>query len=146
MNSERRLYPSQTERRHSKSLEAKRIATRGEDLAANFLTTNSYKLLARNYRAGREGEIDIIALDPNSVVTFVEVKTRSIDGPIFGIPEIGFEAVGYRKQKKILVASHKFISQSEFAGKRWRYDVIVVWVPPDPEAEAEIIHVADAFK
>lgn len=145
MNSERRLYPGQEERRHSRSLKAKRIATHGEDLAANFLEANSYKLLARNYRAGRAGEIDIVAMDPHAVVTFVEVKTRSIDGQVFGIPEIGFEAVGYRKQRKILIASQKFISQPDFAGRRWRYDVIVVGIPRNTQEKIEITHVPDAF-
>ncbi len=74
MNLEKRLYPSQAERRHRKSLKAKRIATRGEDLAVAYLETNSYRLLARNYRAGRAGEIDIVVMDENGVLVFVESK------------------------------------------------------------------------
>jgi putative endonuclease len=145
MNSKDRLYSAQAERRHRRSLKAKRIATRGEDLAADFLEGKSYRLLARNYRAGRAGEIDIVAMDPGAVVTFVEVKTRSQDGQVFGIPEAGFEAVDYHKQKRILIASRHFLLQGDFAGRRWRYDVIVVKIGRNPDDKPEIIHVPDAF-
>ncbi len=76
-----------------------------------------------------------------------KVKTRTTDGPVFGIPEVGFEAVGYRKQRRILVASQKFLSQPDFAFCRWRYDVIVIGIPKDNAniVEPEITHVPDAF-
>ena len=145
MNSDQRLYPDLAERRHSRSLKAKLIATRGEAIAADFLEANNYTILARNYRAGRAGEVDIVAMDPHFVVTFVEVKTRTIDGPVFGIPEIGFEAVSYRKQRRILSVSHKFMAQPEFAGRLRRYDVIVIAIArADPE-KAELTQVMDAF-
>jgi putative endonuclease len=141
-----RLYRSQAERRHNRSLKAKRIATRGEQLAAQYLQDKAYQLIARNYRAGRAGEIDIVLLDPSDVVVFVEVKTRTTDGPVFGIPELGFEAVGYRKQRRILIASQKFMAQPNFSSKRWRYDVIVIGIPRDQaRGEIEITHVENAF-
>ncbi len=47
----------------------------GEDLAARHLTEAGMTILERNWRAGRTGEIDIIAHDSDTLV-ICEVKTR----------------------------------------------------------------------
>jgi len=47
----------------------------GEDLAARTLTATGLHILARNWRCGRTGEIDIVARDGDTLV-FCEVKTR----------------------------------------------------------------------
>ncbi|MFC9925128.1 YraN family protein [Streptomyces sp. NPDC127190] len=47
----------------------------GEDLAARRLTEAGMRILERNWRCGRSGEIDIVALD-GDVLVVCEVKTR----------------------------------------------------------------------
>jgi len=47
----------------------------GEDLAARRLAEAGMKILKRNWRAGRTGEIDIVAQDGDALVV-CEVKTR----------------------------------------------------------------------
>ncbi|MEU1197649.1 YraN family protein [Streptomyces sp. NPDC005813] len=47
----------------------------GEDLAARRLTEAGMTVLARNWRCGRTGEIDIVARDGDALV-ICEVKTR----------------------------------------------------------------------
>lgn len=47
----------------------------GENLAARQLVANGMKILARNWRSGPGGEIDIVALDHETLV-ICEVKTR----------------------------------------------------------------------
>ncbi|MDQ0949354.1 putative endonuclease [Streptomyces phaeochromogenes] len=47
----------------------------GEDLAARRLTESGMKVLQRNWRSGRAGEIDIVARDGDALVV-CEVKTR----------------------------------------------------------------------
>jgi putative endonuclease len=47
----------------------------GEELAARRLTEAGLTILERNWRAGRAGEIDIVARDRDTVV-ICEVKTR----------------------------------------------------------------------
>ncbi|MGW1491852.1 YraN family protein [Streptomyces sp. NPDC002402] len=47
----------------------------GEDLAARLLAEAGMTVLARNWRCGRAGEIDIVAQDGDTVVV-CEVKTR----------------------------------------------------------------------
>ena len=55
----------------------------GEDIAAVYLQNQRYKILERNFRI-RGGEIDIIALDEQTLV-YIEVKTRT--NRQFGLPE-----------------------------------------------------------
>ncbi|AWI31201.1 YraN family protein [Streptomyces sp. ICN441] len=47
----------------------------GEELAARRLAAGGMAVLARNWRCGRAGEIDIVARDGDTVVV-CEVKTR----------------------------------------------------------------------
>ncbi|MFG2761321.1 YraN family protein [Streptomyces wuyuanensis] len=47
----------------------------GEELAARRLTAAGMDLIARNWRCGRAGEIDIVARDGDAIVV-CEVKTR----------------------------------------------------------------------
>ncbi len=58
----------------SKSFE---LGKQGEEIASEYLINKGFKIIERNWRAGRY-EIDIIAIDNNTLV-FVEVKTRSAD-------------------------------------------------------------------
>ncbi len=74
------------------------IARLGEDIACDYLQKNHYTIVERNFHA-RGGEIDIIAIDTaekESVLSFVEVKTRKSDA--FGSP---FEAISYWKLKAL---------------------------------------------
>ncbi|MFD7996371.1 YraN family protein [Streptomyces mexicanus] len=50
----------------------------GEDLAARRLAGAGMAVLARNWRCGRSGEIDIVARD-GDVLVVCEVKTRRAD-------------------------------------------------------------------
>ena len=54
----------------------------GEDLAAEYLKKQGFKIIDRNFRI-RGGEIDIVALEQD-VLVFIEVKTRS--SAAFGSP------------------------------------------------------------
>jgi putative endonuclease len=51
----------------------------GEGLAARRLAEAGMTLLARNWRCGRTGEIDIVAMDAD-VLVVCEVKTRRAGG------------------------------------------------------------------
>ena len=54
----------------------------GEKIAAEYLKRHGYKIIEKNFRI-RGGEIDIIALDSDTLV-FIEVKTRRSNE--FGTP------------------------------------------------------------
>ncbi|MBY8879458.1 YraN family protein [Actinacidiphila acidipaludis] len=51
----------------------------GEDVAARMLQESGLDVLARNWRCGRRGEIDILATDGDALVV-CEVKTRREGG------------------------------------------------------------------
>lgn len=91
----------------------------GEAAAAEYLESQGYIVIARNYRC-RMGEIDIIAAD-NDIIAFIEVKTRS--SKIYGQPG---EAVNYYKQKKIVQTALTFIKQRKLFDLMSRFDVVEV--------------------
>ena len=77
---------------------------RGEQFAVEFLASNGFQIVERNFRI-RGGEIDIIAIetDPRTeekTLVFVEVKTRSTYE--FGEP---LEAIGYYKMRSLIKAT-----------------------------------------
>ena len=97
------------------------FGNRGERLAAKTLKAKGYRILARNCR-NRWGEIDLIAMDGNSIV-FIEVKTRSQSET--GRPE---EAVTPTKQRQISRAAAAWLHHYRLDNHRCRFDVIaIVW-------------------
>ena len=66
----------------------------GEDLAAEYLTKNKYKIIDRNLELFC-GEIDILA-EVRGTIVIVEVKT--VRGSGFGLAQ---ELVRYKKQQKL---------------------------------------------
>ncbi len=106
----------------------------GEERAAAYLAQRGYAILARNFRC-RSGEVDIVA-GRGDAVAFVEVKCWGVLG------EADLEySVGRAKQRRITNAARWFIARRpEVAGKRFRFDVILV-----PEGQREIRHIEDAF-
>ena len=96
------------------------LGKRGEKAAENFLIRKGYKLLARNFRYSRYGEIDLVFIEGKEVV-FVEVKARS--NTSFGFPE---EGVDKRKIKKIEKVAQAFLLSKKWE-KMWRIDVVAVF-------------------
>ena len=57
------------------TLDAKQLGAAGEAYAAGWLEHHGWRVLSRNWRT-RYGELDIVALTPEDLIAFVEVKTR----------------------------------------------------------------------
>jgi Holliday junction resolvase-like predicted endonuclease len=82
--------------------------TRGaeaENLAVEALTGREWRVLARNAKVGARDEIDIVAIDPESLSEFVCVEVRSARAPQFGAPE---ERVDNRKVGNLYRAARAF--------------------------------------
>ena len=101
------------------SLLRRLLGRSGEDRASRHLSSLGYRVLERNYRT-RHGEIDIIALDRDTVV-FVEVKTRT--GAAFGAPEL---AVDRRKQGRMVKAALGYLKQKQLHQTACRFDVVAI--------------------
>lgn len=91
----------------------------GEDSAISHLLQNGYKILFRNYRYSRFGELDIIALD-GDVLCFIEVKART--SLTYGSPR---ESVTKHKQLKIRKMAEVFLSShTEYQSYVARFDFV----------------------
>jgi len=99
----------------------------GETVAARFLKKQRYKILETNYRT-RQGEIDIIARDGDSIV-FVEVKARMSDH--FGNPK---GAVTLQKQRKISMTALQYLKATHQSDAKARFDVVSISSRTDPPA------------
>ena len=112
------------------------VGARGEDMAADFLTSQGYRLLARRYRAAG-GEIDLIVRQGDELV-FVEVKTSGQNS--LGPPE---ERVDAAKRKRLTRAARHYLLKHADSGTICRFDVVaVILTGGDPEIE----HLEDAFR
>ena len=83
-------------------MKTQQIGRYGEDLAARFLIKQGFKILARNWRT-RYGELDLVG-EKNSIIDFVEVKTRT--GLVTGEPE---EAINFFKMRRLQAAAQSFL-------------------------------------
>ena len=104
----------------------------GEDAAASYLIEKGIKILEKNFRS-RKGEIDIVALDGETIV-FVEVKTWSS----YGIDALEY-AIDAKKRHKIIETSKYFLSlHREYRYMAIRFDVIFI-------TSSGITHLESAF-
>lgn len=112
----------------------RKIGSKYEETAADYLLHKGYDILERNYR-NPLGEIDIIAKKDGYLV-YAEVRFRSSGK--FGDP---LESVDYRKQKQICrVAAWHYAKISESGDMPCRFDVIAIY--PD----GSIRHIENAFE
>ncbi|MGX9900601.1 YraN family protein [Arthrobacter sp. SA17] len=95
------------------------LGRRGEDLAACYLELQGMRIVDRNWRC-TEGEIDIVALDGDSLVV-AEVKTRT--SLSYGHP---FEAVGVSKLARLHRLAAAWCRDHELRMPLRRVDVIAV--------------------
>ncbi|MBN9349504.1 MAG: YraN family protein [Chitinophagaceae bacterium] len=101
------------------------LGQKGEELAAEYLVKNNFKILYRNWTF-KHLEIDIIALK-EGVLHFVEVKTRN--SLQFGYPE---EDVTKKKLKNVINAASEFQYQNP-GWEKIQFDVLSIILLPDKE-------------
>jgi len=96
-----------------------------EQLAADYLTGQGYRLIARNHRCP-SGEVDLIGWD-SDVLCFVEVRARADDE--HGDP---LETVDRRKISRIGKAARDFLDSWSGQWPTMRFDVvgIILGEPP----------------
>ena len=109
----------------------------GEELAAQYLIDNGFKIIKRNFHFGKVGELDIVAKDGETLV-FVEVKYRkSLE---YGEPETGLTASKKRQLKKIAEA---YLYINEIKDTECRFDVVAILELQ--KGNPEIRHYKNAF-
>ncbi|HXR53832.1 MAG TPA: YraN family protein [Acidimicrobiales bacterium] len=90
------------------------LGRRGEEAVAEWYARAGYEVLGRNWRC-RDGEIDLVVVDPGGVLVFCEVKTRS--STAFGAP---LDAVTAIKQKRLRRLAARWLSQVPSRGATMR--------------------------
>lgn len=102
------------------------LGKNGEEIASKFLIKNGYKILEMNKRFSKFCEIDIIALDKNTLV-FCEVKTRKTT--ICGNP---LEAITKTKYQNIKKGVFLYLQENPNY-KKFRIDAISIILKPKLE-------------
>ncbi len=113
------VFPKNNEKNASTT---KQLGDAAEQQALRHLQQAGLRLLERNYRTpGRGGgEIDLIMLEPDGTVVFVEVRRRA------SVNHGGAAAsVGLTKQKRIIFAAKHFLLRRSSLPP-CRFDVVAV--------------------
>ncbi len=120
----------------NKKTERQKLGTKGERLAADYLTGKGHRIIFRNYRYGKS-EIDLISRTDEAIV-ISEVKSFYAD-PL-GAAEF---RIHKHKQKKIIEGAYGFLGEHpEYEGVGVRFDVLIVDFSSYP---AQITHYEGAF-
>ncbi len=136
--------------------ETKQLGNSGEQIAAEYLKKQGYKILDRNFRYKGFGEIDIIAQNKNKDTVFVEVKTRLRQG--FGgqarentanntnntyMPE---DNITYFKQKQLIKLAKIYLINKKIPQDiSWQIDVIAVEIDPISK-KTDLRHIEKAIE
>ena len=114
-----------------------RVGRIGEDLAVKFLRREGMKVLGRNFRGPKGGEVDVVCRD-GDVLAFIEVKTRTtLD---YGRPAV---AVNKSKQKLITRGAMAWLRMLEYPDINFRFDIVEVIASDGEVPELNLIR--DAF-
>jgi len=102
--------------------EKKNLGDIGEKIAEKYLRDKSYKILDKNFRYSKLGELDIIA-QKNDNIVFCEVKARKKTGPSEFLPE---DNITFGKQKKLAKLAQIYLSKRKLLDKSWQIDILAI--------------------
>ena len=94
---------------------------RGEEEAYFYLRKHGYLIVARNWRGGGKGELDLVGWE-GKTLCFIEVKTRGSRG------EIPAEAAVGMKKRDELVATARIYRRRVAPETPHRFDVVSVYM------------------
>ena len=103
------------------------LGRQGERFAAHYLRQLGYKILYRNFRGGKGGEIDLVCRHSETLV-FVEVKTRSSE--TFGRP---ITAIDRKKRRRIVRGAMAWLRMLDLPDLAFRFDAVEVIASELPE-------------
>jgi putative endonuclease len=110
------------------------LGREGERVAGKFLRRNGYRILYRNFRSTRGGEVDLVCRDRRAdTLVFVEVKTRS--SADFGRPA---DAVNKEKQRLIARGAVAWLRMLRHPDILFRFDIVEV-VMTDGKPDCNLI-------
>ncbi len=95
------------------------IGAKGEIEAERYLKAKGFRILARNWRAGKD-EIDLVCKDEGALV-FVETRTRR-SGALVG----GYDSIDQRKRKALKRVCRAYLAKLKPPPESFRLDVVEV--------------------
>lgn len=106
----------------------------GENLTLEKYVSMGYRLIARNWRYSKVGEIDLI-LSKQSTLVICEVKTRTS-----GFPEVPSRAVNKVKRQRIIKLTKIFVLQnSQFRNYNIRFDISQILINKNNIATIDLL-------
>lgn len=114
-----------------------RLGRWGEKRCERFLNRKGLRTLTRNYTC-RTGELDLVMVDRDGTLVFVEVRTRA------GEEFVRVEAtVTAAKRTRVARAARHFLAVHKIEDRPLRFDVVTLVL--GPEGPPQIRHYKNAF-
>ncbi len=117
--------------RTNRASRTRELGAHGERLAAEYLQGLGCRVLDRNWRSGRQGELDLVVRDGGSIVA-VEVKTRSGSG--YGTPFESITALKVARLRRLLLG---WVREHQPGARGLRVDAVSVTLRPNEAPRIE---------
>jgi putative endonuclease len=109
----------------------------GERRCEKFLKGKGLRRLARNFSC-KTGEIDLVMVDPDGSIVFVEVRTKADES--FGPVE---SSVTTAKKDRMTRAARYFLATHNIENRPYRFDVVTIVL--GRKGRPQIRHYENAF-
>jgi len=110
----------------------------GEKRCQRFLKRKGLKTLTRNFSC-KTGEIDLIMVDTDRTIVFVEVRTRANE--TFGSAE---SSITFAKKTRLIRTARYFLATHDIDDRPFRFDVITIVL--GPKGTPQIRYYKNAFR
>lgn len=117
---------------------SKTLGDIGERIARNYLEIKGYKILDRNFRYRKFGELDLVARKGEGVI-FFEVKARMKKGVSEFRPE---DNITFTKQKKLIKLAQIWLAKKKI-DVSWQIDILAIEIYRD--GTSDIRHLENAI-
>ncbi len=109
----------------------------GEKRCEKFLKRKGLKTLTRNFSC-KTGELDLVMVDTDSTIVFVEVRTKADSD--FATPE---DSITTPKKTRLLRTARYFLATNNIHDRPYRFDIVAIVL--GKSARPEINHYKNAF-
>jgi len=119
------------------SADAKLLGRWGEKRCEKYLKSKGLKTLARNFSC-KTGEIDLVMVDTDGSIVFVEVRTKAAE--TFEPPESSITAP---KKARLSRTTRYFLATHNIENRPFRFDVVTIVL--GQTGQPKIKHYKNAF-
>lgn len=109
----------------------------GEKHCERYLKRKGLKTLTRNFSC-KTGEIDLVMVDTDSAIVFVEVRTKA--DVAFASPEV---SVTTPKKARLLRTARYFLATNNIEDRPFRFDIVTIVL--NKTSRPQIRHYKNAF-